>query len=190
MALPIKRARYVHLRVFVGALCASWLAACGGAGPYGYARLYKPLVSERSHFENAEELPYEQVKTSPYDYKTNEITWFGVVESLNELPDGRTELALAVRVHQARHLCKDEYEDSCRVTVSASSTGKFIARLKLKAEEKTGKERVWIGSLLKIYGHPTGDYDDHGDPVIDTTYYRHWPRGTYVTTEQRSAMTR
>ena len=25
---------------------------------------------------------------------------------------------------------------------------------------------VWLGSLLKIYGHPTGDYDDHRDPHL------------------------
>lgn len=190
MASPYKYAGRVGLHVFSCVLGLCWLAACGGAGPYGFARTYQPLVSERGHYENAEELPYEQVKTSPYDYKTREITWFGVVENLADLPDGRTELTLAVRLHQARHLCKDEYEDSCRLTVSDTSTGKFIARLKLSVQEKTGKDRVWLGSLLKIYGHPTGDYDDHGDPVIETTYYRHWPRGTYVTTAQRAAMTR
>ena len=173
-----------------GILALGSLSACAGAGTYGYARTYQPWVSERGHFESAEELPYEQVKTSPYDYKTMEITWFGVVTQLNDLPDGRTELTLDVRTHQARHLCTDEYEDSCRVTVSTSSPGKFITRLKLKSEEKAGKERVWVGSLMKVYGRPTGDYDGHGDPVIDTTFYRHWPRGTYVTTAQRSAMTR
>ncbi|MDB4975394.1 MAG: hypothetical protein JWN48_3735 [Myxococcaceae bacterium] len=165
-------------------------AACAGAGPYGFARTYVPLVSERSHLANAEELPYEQVKTAPYDYKDKEITWFGVVENLSDLPDGRTELTVAVRAHQARHLCQDEYEDSCRVTVSQTSSGKFITRLELKGKDKSGKERIWVGSLLKVYGHPSGDYDERGDPVIDTLYFRHWPRGTYVTTAQRSAMTR
>ncbi|MDB4989141.1 MAG: hypothetical protein JWN04_4319 [Myxococcaceae bacterium] len=164
--------------------------SCAGAGQYSYSRTYVPLASERSHLAEAEELPYEQVKTAPYDYKDKEITWFGVVENLSELSDGRVELTLAVRSHQARHLCRDEYEDSCRLTVSQTSSGKFITRIKLKNEEKLGKERVWVGSLLKVYGHPTGDYDERGDPVIDTTYYRHWPRGTYVTTAQRSAMTR
>lgn len=147
-------------------------------------------MAEKSHFENAQELPYEQVKTSPYEYKDKEIAWFGVVENLSDLADGQTLLTIAVRAHQARHLCKDEYEDSCRVTVSQTSTGKFVTRLALKKDEKSGKERIWVGSLLKVYGHTTGDFDENGDPVIATTYYRHWPRGTYVTTAQREAMTR
>jgi hypothetical protein len=168
----------------------SWLAACGSGGQYGYTRTYEPLLAEQGHFQQAQELPYEQVKTAPYDFKETEVAWFGVVESMSELPDDQTQLKLAVRVHQARHLCRDEYEDSCRITVSQTSTGSFVVRLKLGAKEKSGQERVWLGSLLKIYGRPTGDFDDKGDPVLEVTYYRHWPRGYYVTTAQRSAMKR
>jgi hypothetical protein len=165
------------------------LGGCGG-GQYGFSRTYEPLITERPHLEKAQELPLEDVRKAPYDYKTVEVAWFGVVQSIHELEDGRTELYLAARVHQARHLCRDEYQDSCRITVSESSPGNFVARLKLKGEERTGKERVWVGSLFKIYGTPTGDYDEKGDPVLDTAYYRHWPRGFYVTTAQRSGMTR
>jgi hypothetical protein len=165
------------------------LGGCGG-GQYGFSRTYEPLITERPHLEKAQELPIEDVRKAPYDYKTVEVAWFGVVQSIHDLEDGRTELFLAARVHQARHLCKDEYQDSCRITVSESSPGNFVARLKLKGEERTGKERIWVGSLLKIYGTPTGDYDQKGDPVLDTAYYRHWPRGFYVTTAQRSGMTR
>jgi hypothetical protein len=165
------------------------LAGCGG-GQYGFSRTYEPLITERPHLEKAQELPLEDVRKAPYDYKNVEVAWFGVVQSIHDLEDGRSELFLAARVHQARHLCKDEYQDSCRITVSESSPGSFVARLKLKGEERTGKERVWVGSLLKIYGTPTGDYDERGDPIVDTSYYRHWPRGFYVTTAQRSGMTR
>lgn len=147
-------------------------------------------MTEKGHFEQAQELPFEQVKTAPYDYKNTEVTWFAVVDDLRELPDGQTELELAVRIPQARNLCRDEYEDSCRVTVSTSSPGKFITRLTLSEKEKAGKQRVWAGSLMKIYGRPTGDYDDRGHPVIAATYYRHWPHGYYVTTAQRGAMKR
>lgn len=173
----------------VVALSACLLSACGG-GVYGFSRTYEPLISERSHLERAQELPLEDVRKAPYDFKNVEVAWFGVVTSIHELPDKRTELYLAGRTHQARHLCKDEYADSCRLTVSESSTGNFVARLKLNEDEKSGKTRVWVGSLLKIYGRPTGDYDERGDPVIETTYHRHWPRGYYVTTAQRGAMTR
>jgi hypothetical protein len=173
----------------VVAVSAVWLSACSG-GQYGFSRTYEPLITERAHLEKAQELPLEDVRKAPYDYKNLEVAWFGVVQSIHDLDDGRTELFLAGRVHQARHLCKDEYQDSCRMTVSESSPGNFVARVKLKREEREGKERIWVGSLLKIYGTPTGDYDERGDPILDTTYYRHWPRGYYVTTAQRSAMTR
>jgi hypothetical protein len=166
------------------------LMSCGGAGPYGYARTYEPMLSEKGHLERSEERAYEEVKRAPYDFKATEIAWFGVVTEVSELPDGFTELTLSFRPHQARHLCRDEYADSCRVTVSDASQGNFVARVQLKDEEKTGKERVWVGSLLKVYGMPTGDYDEQGDPVLDAKFYRHWPRGYYVTTAQRSAMKR
>lgn len=147
-------------------------------------------MSEKGHLEKAQQRPYEQVKADPYQFKNTKIAWFGVVTSIDELPDGRSELQLSFRAHQARHLCRDEFEDSCRVTVSERSPGSFVARLKLSEAEKTGKDRVWLGSLLKVYGTPTGDYDEHGDPVLEVSYYRHWPRGYYVTTAQRGAMRR
>jgi len=179
-----------RLYAVLAVVSCSWFTGCGSGGQYGFARTYQPLIPEKGHFEKAQELPYEQVKTAPYDFKETEVAWFGVVENIRELPDGQSELQLAVRVHQARHLCHDEYEDSCRITVSETSTGKFLVRLKLNPREKAGKERVWVGSLFKIYGRPTGDYDDKGDPVLEVTYYRHWPHGYYVTTAQRSAMKR
>lgn len=185
-----KSERFERVYAFLLLVSCWGLTACASGGQYGYTRTYKPLPAEASHFEKAQELPYEQVKTTPYDYKETEVTWFGVVEGMSELPDGQTQLELALRTHQARHLCHDEYEDSCRMTVSQSSTGKFITRLKLTEAERTGKERVWVGSLLKVYGQPTGDYDEKGNPVLEVSYYRHWPRGYYVTTAQRSAMKR
>jgi hypothetical protein len=177
------------VRIEALALSALCVSACGG-NQYGFSRTYEPLISERAHLEKAQELPLEDVRKAPYDFKNVEVAWFGVVQSIHELEGGRTELNLAGRVHQARHLCKDEYADSCRMTVSESSPGNFVARLKLNADERTGKERVWVGSLLKIYGTPTGDYDERGDVIVDTSYHRHWPRGYYVTTAQRGAMTR
>jgi hypothetical protein len=180
--------RSSRLRWLCLAACA--LAGCGGSGPYGFSRTYDPLIGEKKHLERAQELPYEQVKATPYEYRATEIAWFGVVSALSELPDKRTQARLAFHVHQARHLCRDEYEDSCRVTVSESSPGDFSARLLLPESQNSGKERVWVGSLLKVYGKPTGDFDEQGDPVIEVTYFRHWPRGYYVTTAQRAAMRR
>jgi len=182
--------RLRSVRTWLGLISLWVLTACGGAGPYGFARTYEPLLSEKGHLDQAQQLPYEQVKAAPYQFRKIEIAWFGVVTELSELADKRTALRLSFRVHPARHLCRDEYQDSCRVTVAESSPGEFVARLTLSAAEKAGKERVWVGSLLKVYGTPTGDYDERGNPVIEVTYHRHWPRGFYVTTAQRKAMKR
>ena len=175
----------------LAALAVSCLGSgCHGPGKYGFARTYEPLLSEKGPLEQAQDLPYEQVKRAPYNYKTTKITWFGVVTKLSDLPDGRVQLRLAVRAHQARHLCRNDFADSWRVTVSEASAGEFSARLALQKSEREGEERVAIGSLLKVYGIPTGDYDEHGDPMIEVSYHRHWPRGYYVTTAQRGTMKR
>ncbi len=35
-----------------------------------------------------------------------------------------------------------------------------------------------------------GEYDDQGGPVLQAQYYRHWPRGEYVTTANVGALRR
>ena len=173
--------------VLVLGLC--WFAGCGG-GSYGFSRTYQPLAGEQRHFDQARQLTYQDLVREPNAYKTVEVGWFGVVNELRNLSDGRTRLLLTLRSHQARHLCADESKSSCRVTISEAGLGTFSADLKLKASELEGQERVWHGSLLKIYGMPTGEYSEETGPVLEVTYYRHWPRGYYVTTAQRSAMRR
>jgi hypothetical protein len=171
------------------ALGSLWLAACG-ANQYNFARSYEPLADEQLHYDTAGVITYEEVKRDPNGFQTSEVAWFGVVTAVGDLPDGRTRLFLSLRSHQERHLCSDEREASCRVTVSARDLGPFSADVLLSKEEKLGTERVWVGSLVKIYGRPTGDYDDDGGPILDSKYHRHWPRGTYVTTAQRAGMRR
>lgn len=172
--------------VVVGLLAAS----CSNVGKYGYARTYEPLLTEKGPMLEAQDLPYEQVKRAPYEYKQTLIAWFGVVTKVSTLSDRRMQLRLSVRAHQARHLCRDDFADSCRVTVSESSAGDFTARLATNKADREGPERIVAGSLLKVYGTPTGDFDNRGDPVVEVSYHRHWPRGYYVTTAQRGAMKR
>lgn len=160
------------------------------AGPHGFARTYKPLAGEQHHFEDAQQLTYQDVVRSPHAYKNVEVGWFGVVSEMQRQPGGKMRLILSLRAHQARHLCSEESSSSCRVTVSATSLGTFHVDVALKPSELEGKERVWQGSLLKIYGIPTGEYDDDLGPRLDVKYYRHWPRGYYVTTAQRTEMRR
>jgi hypothetical protein len=164
-------------------------SACGG-GAHGFARTYKPLAGEQRHFEEAQQLTYQDLVREPNAYKNVEVGWFGVVTDMQTQPDGRTRLVLSLRAHQPRHLCSDESASSCRVTVSTTSLGTFSADLALKPAELAGKERIWQGSLLKIYGVPTGQSDESTGPILDVKYHRHWPRGYYVTTAQRAEMRR
>lgn len=167
------------------------LAACAGSGPYNFARDYSPLKVERDHFEaTQQQVAYEDVQRDPNGFTKVDLGWFGIVTSYGDLAEGRQRLVLSLRAHQPRHLCSTESKSSCRVTVSDRSMGSFVVDVKLSDEQKLGKDRVWIGSLLKIYGRPSGEYDDEGGPILNVAYFRHFPRGTYVTTAQRAAMRR
>jgi hypothetical protein len=178
-------------------LVRSWLLAgaafcaisCGG-GEYGFARTYAPLGAEGTHFEQAQQPTYQDLIRDPNKYKEVEIGWFGVVTGMSAGPKGRTRIALSLRAHQARHLCSEESSSSCRVTVSEAPLANFTADVSLSSSEINGKERVWTGSLLKVYGTYTGEYSEETGPVIDVVYHRHWPRGTYVTTAARGSMRR
>lgn len=120
------------------------------------------------------------------------VDFFGVV---TEVMAGRgaspSRVALQLRTHQARHLCADEAESSCRVTVNPTDGGPFTAVLTLREEDISGENRVQVNSLLRVYGTvQQGEYDANGGPVIQAGYYRHWPRGEYVTTANASSMRR
>jgi hypothetical protein len=173
----------------VAALFACSLAACGG-GQYGFARTYSPLASEQTHFDQAEEATYQDLLRDPRRFEKTEVGWFGTVDSVAQAPDGRARLTLKLRAHQARHLCSDDSRSSCRVTVSEAQLGVFTVDIALKPEEINGKERIWVGSLLKVYGTHSGEYSEETGPVLKVSYYRHWPRGFYVTTAARGSMRR
>lgn len=170
---------------FVGAISAVF-AGCGGGGQYGYAPEYAPLSSEDSHMEAVTEVSYEDIRRDPADYASVTVGWFGVVTAV--LEGGAVEMTY--RTLAARNLCRDERDSSCRVTVSERAGGPFTARLQMRPEDLDGENRLWIGSLVKAYGSPQGDFDENGGPIIQADYYRHWPRGTYVTTGSRGNMRR
>jgi hypothetical protein len=163
------------------------LAACGG-GQYGFARTYEPTSEESPFLERVAPVSYEEVRRDPAQFRSSTVGWFGVVTAVQH--DGnRARVALTHRIHQDRHLCNDETAGSCRVTVSDRRSGPFTAIVELVDEEdREGQLRVWVGSLLKVYGSPNGEFDDQGGPVITAQHYRHWPRGYYVTTAARGTM--
>lgn len=170
-------------------LLAGALAGCGG-GQYGFARTYSPLAPEKSHYKAAQEATYQDLVREPHRFEKTEVGWFGTVSNVAKAPDGRTRLTLNLRAHQSRHLCTEDGSSSCRVTVSEAQLGVFTVDLALKPDEINGQDRVWLGSLLKVYGTHSGEYSEETGPVLNVSYYRHWPRGYYVTTAARGSMRR
>jgi hypothetical protein len=157
-------------------------AGCGASNPYGHGREYSPADDEESYYERATDVSYEDVRRDPQSFGSQLVGWFGIVSGVARLPNGDVKLALELRFHQPRHLCTDQFESSCRVTISERQGGPFSTTLKLRPDDAQGPERLNVGSLVKVYGSPNGDFDTRGGPVITTQWYRHWPTGAYVTT--------
>lgn len=167
------------------------MTACGGAGPYGYAREYAPLGDEESFLEGASPISYEEVRRDPQEFQATDLGWFGLVTDVDVDDSGAGTVRMTYRTLSARNLCADERASSCRVTVSDRAGGPFAATMNLSAEELDGERRLWVGSLVKVYGKPTGELDpETGGPILAADFHRHWPRGTYVTTGARGSMRR
>lgn len=169
----------------VGSLIlASALGGGCGGGRYGYARTYTYLPGEEQYARRAsEEAIYDEVRRMPDRFANRTISWFGTVTNVEARPNGDARISMQLRTHQERHLCEDETEGSCRVTVSDQAGGPFTAIVRLSPEDTTGENRVQPLSLLRVYGTLVpGEYDAEGGPILRAQYYRHWPRGQYVTT--------
>jgi hypothetical protein len=171
-------------------LALTLLSACGG-NPYGYAPQYLPLSEEEPYLEKGLEQSYEEVRRDPSGHQQELVAWFGLVDDVQKVgAKGEVRVAMTLHFHQDRHLCTDQFDGSCRVTISDKAGGPFSALIMLKPSEREGRDRVYAGSLLKIYGHVTTEYDDRGGPILKADYYRHWPHGTYVTTIRATNMRR
>ena len=179
------------MRLIIGLVFLATLASCGGSGQYSYAREYEPLSEEEDLFEKAETVNYEDVRRDPEAYKTKLVSWFGLVTGVTtDRTTGKAKVSMDLRFHQERHLCFDQFDSSCRVTISERSGGPFTAIIELRPEDASGENRLYEGSLLRVYGKPNGEFDDQGGPILVASYYRHWPRNTFVTTSMQSKMRR
>ena len=178
------------MRYVIGTV-AILLVACGG-NRYGYAPEYAPYGDEDDYYEQARDLPYEDVRRNPAEVQNVLIGWFGLVREVTPVQGtaGRVRVRMDLRFHQPRHLCSGEFDDSCRVTISQKSGGPFTVIMDLAPEDRAGRDRVWAGSLLKVYGHALTEFDEDGGPVLQAKHYRHWPSGTYVTTGGAATMRR
>jgi hypothetical protein len=184
------------MRLQAWLLTSVWLGllvlgvGCAGSNPYGYGREYVVRDEEEPYFERSVELSYEEVRREPGAFASQMVGWFGMVTKVTRGPSGQVTVALDLRFHQPRHLCTDQFEDSCRVTVSDRAGGPFSTTFTLRSEDSKGPTRLNVGSLVKVYGSPTGEFDDRGGPVLKTAWYRQWPHGAYVTTRGHSNMRR
>jgi len=167
----------------------SLLASGCGGNIYGYSRTYEPLSEEAPFYESGESPAYADVRRDPADFGAKRIAWFGVVKQLRA-QGGKTLVSLSHRAHWERHLCSDMETETCRVTVQERTEGDFSALVSLRPDDAGGQNRVQVNSLLRVYGKPNGEYDASGGPILVGDYYRHWPRGQYVTTAARSHMRR
>ncbi len=165
-------------------------SSCGGGGRYGYARTYVALPDEESHARRASETIYDEVRRMPEHFRGQTISWFGIVTGVT-VEGALHRVAMQVRTHQDRHICEDETEASCRVTVSERDGGPFTAIVRLRGDDAGGENRIQPNSLVRVYGELlVGEYDSNGGPLVRTVYYRHWPVGQYFTTAARGSFRR
>jgi hypothetical protein len=177
------------MRPVILALALS-LSACSSAGQYGHSPVYSPLDAEESALKGATEYDPIMAARSPDQWKGKTISLFGVVLERSPGTGGNAEAKLSVRILEPRNLCESgDDNDSCRVTVSDHEYAVVHALLHLSTEDDIGEHSVGLRSLVRVVGKLTDDVDpSDGQPVLKATYYRHWPRGFYVTTADRGLM--
>ena len=176
--------------IMAGFALLATIAGCGG-NRYNYAREYSAYGDEGQYLDRSVDLSYEDVRRFPDRHAEELIGWFGVVREIEDLDreTGEASLLLEYRRHRARHLCRDERSGSCRLTVSQRGIGPFRVLLTVRDEDlQDGTERLWTGSLLKIYGHVTDAGTEESGPIIQVEHYRHFPHGTFVTTAAAGSM--
>lgn len=167
-------------------LALALLAGCSSAGPYGYSRTYSPLSAEADAAEGARDYDPVMAERDKADWKKAKISLFGIVTKRVAGPDGSAYVTLSMRTLEARNLCDQLDEETCRVTVSQHEFAVVHAQLKLAPADDIGDKSVNRGSLLRVIGKLTDEVDpEDGTAVFKADYYRHWPRNFFVTTASR-----
>jgi hypothetical protein len=165
--------------------------ACSSAGPYGYARTYVPLSEEEDAAQGAKEYDPVMAKRFPEEWRDKPVSIFGIVESRGQAAGGGTRLTLSVRTLATQNLCDDGGEDTCRVTVSDREHAKAHVVVKLRTGDDIGEKSIGPGSLVRVVGKFTDTVDnDDGNPIVNGSYYRHWPVHHYVTSAAAGYMRR
>jgi hypothetical protein len=169
----------------------AFFSGCHSPGPFGHSRVYSPTSDEQHAVAGTSDFEPGGVSRAPEKWKDRPVSLFGVVTNRGSGPGGAAYLAISIRSLQQRNLCDNDDEDSCRVTISDREFGRVHALLKLSAEDELGQDSVGVGSLLRMVGVLGVDVDPNdGTPILRGTFYRHWPRASYVTASASRSMRR
>lgn len=174
----------------IGVVLVFGLAACQGAGPYGYAPQYVPQKDEEKATQGAREYDPVMYRREPETWRASKAVLFGVVTARSPGAGGGAYLTLSVRRLEPRNLCSNARDEgSCRVTVSDRDFGVVHVLVPLRPDDDVGERSIGVGSLVRVVGQ-FGDDVDSGDgaPVLRASYYRHWPRHFFVTKADAETM--
>ncbi len=174
----------VHVFLHVLLLGISLAAlGCHSAGPFGHSVNYEPLGDEEKAAAGVREYDPVMYQRQPDEWRAKPTSFFGIVTNRGSGSGGGAYLTMTVHRLEPRNLCENANdEDSCRVTVSDRDFGIVHAIVSLRPDDDVGEHSVGIGSLVRVVGLFGQDVDPNdASPVMRATYYRHWPRYTYVT---------
>jgi hypothetical protein len=164
--------------------------ACGGGGQYGHSVNYAPLGDEQKAISTAKEYDPVMFQRQPEQWRGKPVSLFGVVTNRGAGAGGSAYVTLSVRRLEPRNLCESNAdEDTCRVTVSDADFGLVHAQVVLHGDDDVGEHSVGGGSMVRLVGTFGEEVDPNdGGPIMHVTYYRHWPRGFYVTKQAAKQM--
>jgi len=153
--------------------------------------MYAPVSGEDRAVAGSTEYDTFTFERTPDKVKGKSVWLFGVVTQRKPGAGGATYVALSLRTLQPRNLCDTDDEDSCRVTVTDREMGRAHALLTLRGEDEMGELSVGLGSLVRVAGRVAEAVDpEDGTAIVRADFYRHWPRGFYVTTKAAATMHR
>jgi hypothetical protein len=178
------------LRNFMPLGCAALLFGCQSAGPYGHARHYAPQGVEAELAPGARDYDPVLAARRPDEFRRHLTSIFGIVRRRAIGPGGSALLTLSVRRLEPLNLCENARDEStCRVTVTVTEFGTVQAQVVVLPSDDLGEDALGAGSLVRVLGTladaPTAN---DGSPLFIAKAYRHYPRGTFVTSASAEVM--
>ena len=166
------------------------LLSCSGPDQYGFSRLYSPLTSEKVALKNATEYDPIMLQRFPQKWHRKQVQLFGIVKQSSQ-HNGSTRLTLSLRSLATRNLCNTQEENTCRVTVGDREHVVIQTDLRPSQGSTADPNQIQPGSLVRVVGQITRFPKDPKVPaLIAATYFRHWPKHFFVTTDASSYMLR